>query len=853
MKNLLSSTNSANNIINPLQPLKAEDDSITVNLDGQRIQIEQANQVMLSGKLQWTDSAGNQHPIREATVEIWDDDTFIAGGDKKVKTISTDANGFYSTTFDNDDGIGQGNRDIYIKVFADSSFHLVQNTKSDIYLFQSDVLNEIPDGTNTLNITIPNNTTVGRAFSVNDAVYTSEKFAEILGVPISKNSRLKINFPARGDFFRLKEKDLNISSVSRWAWDVIHHEYGHFLANLDGLDNYPNDLPNNFQHSFGLSNIPSLGKDRGVRVGWGEGLASYLGIASQFVAASFLPAVPSVGNTFYDSINADDSTKNFSVDLETNSGSGNAGESDEASVARILWDIADGRNEPHDRIALGHNVLYGILNNQIPNLAQLDNVWDYFFNNSNDATRVDYGAIFEQYQVSPAPRSGPIGQTFRREDTIPTFQWAKNNNNANNQFQCLVFSTDFSTRQLDSGNLGDVTTWTPTQDQWNQVINNPGNYHFIIAGSDTNVFSTGAYWSGAYDFTIALPPNLATLLSDGQLRLNMGTFASDRNVSPGVIDENFFIANNVTVSAFGERETYSGVTNIIADGNTGDDTIVIDADISTRLDGGAGNDKFTGGTQNDLLSGGSEDDILNGREGYLDKMFGGENDDRIEDRDGVLGAHGGMGNDAIAVTFVDTWDNDTNPKNGPRSDGKITGGYGDDDITVTMNDAKFFVNLKGDEPASNKPEDGNDTVTLQGSYANSIVDLGGGDDIFNGDRGNDNISGKNGNDSLFGLGGNDQLAGDWGNDLLRGGSGKDRLIGGGNDDTFVLAKGEGIDTIVDFQVELDFIGLTDGLTFGQLSITQSNTNTLINSGNETLAILNGITASNLLEERIVLV
>ncbi len=61
-----------------------------------------------------------------------------------------------------------------------------------------------------------------------------------------------------------------------------------------------------------------------------------------------------------------------------------------------------------------------------------------------------------------------------------------------------------------------------------------------------------------------------------------------------------------------------------------------------------------------------------------------------------------------------------------------------------------------------------------------------------GDKGDDTLSGGAGNDSL--LGGN-------GDDVLRGGTGNDTLNGGNGSDRFVLASGEGPDTIQDFQCD----------------------------------------------------
>ncbi|MBW4641512.1 MAG: VCBS repeat-containing protein [Goleter apudmare HA4340-LM2] len=240
-------------------------------------------------------------------------------------------------------------------------------------------------------------------------------------------------------------------------------------------------------------------------------------------------------------------------------------------------------------------------------------------------------------------------------------------------------------------------------------------------------------------------------------------------------------------------------TNQPQDGN--DVVTLLGSYASSVVDMGGGNDLFNGGVGNDNVSGQNGDDILNGGDGNdilngnndndtldggagnLDRILGGDGDDRITDPDGVNEARGGAGNDEINVTFVKSWDNDADSTNAPRSDNRITGGFGNDVINVTMNNSNFFINLKADEATTNQPQDGNDVVTLLGSYASSVVDMGGGNDLFNGGVGNDNVSGQNGDDILNGGDGNDILNGNNDNDTLDGGAGNlDRILGGDGDD-----------------------------------------------------------------------
>ncbi|RMF62902.1 MAG: endonuclease, partial [Cyanobacteria bacterium J069] len=112
-----------------------------------------------------------------------------------------------------------------------------------------------------------------------------------------------------------------------------------------------------------------------------------------------------------------------------------------------------------------------------------------------------------------------------------------------------------------------------------------------------------------------------------------------------------------------------------------------------------------------------------------------------------------------------------------------------------------------------------------------------------GGNGRDNLTGKNGNDILSGGNGRDTLNGGAGNDLIDGGNGPDLLTGGSGRDTFVLTRTARGDTITDFTDTVDFLGLSGGLTFGQLTVTASGNNTRIKLGNETLATLNGVAAT----------
>ena len=115
----------------------------------------------------------------------------------------------------------------------------------------------------------------------------------------------------------------------------------------------------------------------------------------------------------------------------------------------------------------------------------------------------------------------------------------------------------------------------------------------------------------------------------------------------------------------------------------------------------------------------------------------------------------------------------------------------------------------------------------------------------------ENLVGTAYNDQLIGSSGFNSIDGGAGNDLIRGGGSNDRLTGGAGRDTFVLATGEGFDTIVDFKLGQDWLGLVNNLRVEQLTITQgtgkNSNDTLINftNSNEALALLSGVQAERI--------
>ncbi|RWQ28321.1 MAG: calcium-binding protein, partial [Mesorhizobium sp.] len=247
---------------------------------------------------------------------------------------------------------------------------------------------------------------------------------------------------------------------------------------------------------------------------------------------------------------------------------------------------------------------------------------------------------------------------------------------------------------------------------------------------------------------------------------------------------------------------------------------------------GIGVEFVSPGTTNDTITGSTGDDHIKGGAGN-DTINGGTGDDVIDGGTGVDAMLGGTGNDTY---IVDNTADDIDES-------------GDGGTDTALSSVTYGL---PDQDIENLTLTGTAAINATGNANNNVL---------TGNAGNNTLTGNQGNDTLYGNAGNDALLGGDHSDTLVGGSGNDHLNGGDNDDVYVFGRGDGSDTIEDFDwvtttasaditaaqaLGVSASGTVNTWVGGYFWQTSSNSLLkLTDADADTLKLAGGITADNL--------
>lgn len=298
-------------------------------------------------------------PVRFAHIELMELDALF---DDSIDEGITDANGQYSYSFCDNDGIGDTELELYLILYASiydpgqadwDDFEVVYIEDSswidEMYEYQSALLTVDNGGSYDLSMALNRNES--GPFNIADAIYDAWNFWKLRGGASGGDEAVDITAevhwepgyvesdPAATTFYEPAQEEISISSLSSdddtWDDSVIMHEYGHMIE-----DNYSCD-----ESLGGAHALSDLLNDE--EFAWSEGFSNYFQSAVRNSTGApnadwYIDwSVPITMGAVADIENWD-----FNVPSR-------ASRFNEIAIAALFWDLNDSAVDRQDRVSHG--------------------------------------------------------------------------------------------------------------------------------------------------------------------------------------------------------------------------------------------------------------------------------------------------------------------------------------------------------------------------------------------------------------------------------------------------------------------------------------------------------------------
>lgn len=279
----------------------------------------------VTGSFNYSDNTGAFYPSKNLQYQVWDSDTF---GDDLLAVGLTDAAGAYRACFDNNDGLGGGGQDVYVRAITEGTQYRVENTGDDAYAFRSTTHDNLGNGAtfgfgslHTADaVSMPayhayDEADDALAWTPGDCWDQRDSSCQNIDIKWADNS-------TEGTFYQPSDDEVLLLPPDPDTPWVVTHELGHGVMDDVYEDNFPNAERACFPTHF-------VDKRSGPICAWNEGFADWYASA-----VLNLPDIPggrgNIETATWGTPGWDD------------------GDAVEGRVAGALWDLFDGANDGTD-------------------------------------------------------------------------------------------------------------------------------------------------------------------------------------------------------------------------------------------------------------------------------------------------------------------------------------------------------------------------------------------------------------------------------------------------------------------------------------------------------------------------
>jgi hypothetical protein len=469
---------------------------------------------VVHGTVEYEDRNGPKHPARDVYVQIWDLSGAAPG--THLTTVFTNAAGAYTATVSTLRP-NHTARSLYVQpLAANAGFQIVAAFGATVPQHIDSPPHAATGATQTVNLVANNSANNNTAFDVADMLVTGDAY--VLRIHGSAFPRITAAFPdAAGTDFIPSNNTAEIVQGDRFDWDVVLHEFGHYVA-----ANLKIDTSKGGHHGLGqnLGEPPpnGYGKNAGIQLAWSEGFATWFSLTAQYELNVAAMHIPYAGDWTYD----DTEDANIMEPINNQTVVPSLGEDNEVSVARFLYQVLMNpaiRMTDTTIIDALVNAKANTLATALTALMKADDA-AAFGNKLNTVASEekmnDFACVLTTQAVSPqitSPSASAVATSTPTE-----FDWTANGagpSNRLNDFDIQFWSPTWGKLLWEGAVTPFATTansddWTPTQAQWNAVMaqmdesqSYPSKLNVMVVGTDTNSPVTGPYGSCAVSLSVA--------------------------------------------------------------------------------------------------------------------------------------------------------------------------------------------------------------------------------------------------------------------------------------------------------------------------------------------------------------
>ena len=333
-------------------------------------------------------------------------------------------------------------------------------------------------------------TNLGKSLGVHQAMELANRYMYSLDESYMTN--VDVSFPDNSQGSTCYSKSTNkiyLLDGDAFDWDVLEHEYGHFVAYQCGFLADVGGI-----HYLDEVLAVTRGKNVGIQLAWNEGWATYFAINLQNKMNASSMNIPNVGDENYtDTIDAI-----IDYNIESVEAAYLLGESGEIAVSAILYDITDPSNSSdHDNICCDNSSIWNtIKSNSCKSLSAF--ITAFYNGNYTTETQLNLGQTLSHFKVAAQLNSSVSGLS----GSTPTFSWVKqggSNNYQNNSFRLAFY--DASNNLILRTSTVTGTSQTLTSQQWNQIKNAGTTVYCCVETRQTTSPTTGVYYSNLITIT----------------------------------------------------------------------------------------------------------------------------------------------------------------------------------------------------------------------------------------------------------------------------------------------------------------------------------------------------------------